>query len=88
MGFWHSELVESSWSTLQQLKNRYEFILVGGWAVYLYTKVCFTHSYRDRLVEIVEAAGREFEELGIRNLRRIKQIKRRILAEFSSRLNG
>jgi hypothetical protein len=38
MGFWHSELVESSWSTLQQLKNRYEFILVGGWAVYLYTK--------------------------------------------------
>jgi len=209
MEFWHSELVESSWSTLQQLKNRYEFILVGGWAVYLYTKALKSKdidiivdysvlealgrefplrknmrlrkyelalgdveidiyvpffsrlgipveevaahvttlegfrvpkpeillilkqaaelervgsvkgfkdrldvlallihvdidwdnykalvkkysldSYRDRLVEIVEAAGREFEELGIRNPRRIKQIKRRILAEFSSRLNG
>jgi hypothetical protein len=42
------------------------------------------NNYRDRLVEIMEAAGREFEELGIRNPRRVKQIKGRILAEFSS----
>jgi gamma-glutamylcysteine synthetase len=42
------------------------------------------NNYRDRLVEIMEAAGREFEELGIRNPRRVKQIKGMILAEFSS----
>jgi hypothetical protein len=38
MEFWHDELIERSWKTLQELKKRYEFILVGGWAVYLYTK--------------------------------------------------
>jgi len=38
MTFWHDELIDRSWTILRELKKRYEFILVGGWAVYLYTK--------------------------------------------------
>ncbi len=38
MGFWHDVLIEKSWTVLLELRKRYEFILLGGWAVYLYTK--------------------------------------------------
>jgi hypothetical protein len=36
--FWHDVLIEKSWAVLLELGKRYEFILLGGWAVYLYTK--------------------------------------------------
>jgi hypothetical protein len=36
--FWHDVLIEKSWAVLLELRKRYEFILLGGWAVYLYTK--------------------------------------------------
>jgi len=38
MSFWHGEIVERSWRTLQELKRRYDFTLIGGWAIYLYTR--------------------------------------------------
>jgi hypothetical protein len=38
MEFWHDVLIEKSWAVLLELRKRYEFILLGGWAVYLYTK--------------------------------------------------
>jgi hypothetical protein len=38
MEFWHDLLIEKSWAVLLELRKRYEFILLGGWAVYLYTK--------------------------------------------------
>lgn len=38
MPYYHDLITEKSWQALQELKRRYEFILIGGWAVYLYTK--------------------------------------------------
>lgn len=36
--FWNSLLTEKSWSILQELKREYDFVLIGGWAVYLLTR--------------------------------------------------
>lgn len=38
MEFYHDLITKKSFETLQQLKKRYNFILIGGWAVFLYTK--------------------------------------------------
>ncbi|MBI2449426.1 hypothetical protein HYV49_03960 [Candidatus Pacearchaeota archaeon] len=38
MEFWNSLLTEESWKILQELNKKYNFILIGGWAVYLWTK--------------------------------------------------
>lgn len=38
MEFWNSQMIEKSWKILQELKKEYKFILIGGWAVYLWTK--------------------------------------------------
>lgn len=38
MNFYHDLIVKKSWELLKNLKQRYEFILIGGWAVYLYAK--------------------------------------------------
>jgi DNA-binding transcriptional MerR regulator len=37
--FYHGLITEKSWKTLQKLRKEFSFILIGGWAVYLYTKV-------------------------------------------------
>lgn len=38
MPYYHDLITEQSWKKLQELKGRHEFVLIGGWAVYLYTK--------------------------------------------------
>jgi len=38
MEYWHDLITEKSWKVLQQIKKEFDFILIGGWAVYLYTK--------------------------------------------------
>jgi len=35
--FWNSTLTEKSWEILQDMKMKYNFVLLGGWAVYLLT---------------------------------------------------
>lgn len=37
-GFYNDLVTAKSWVTLQELKRKIDFILIGGWAVYLYTK--------------------------------------------------
>ncbi len=37
--FWNSEITRASWEKLQELNKEFEFTLIGGWAVYLYTKL-------------------------------------------------
>lgn len=37
MNYYHDLITEKSWKTLQELKRHYDFVLIGGWAVYLYT---------------------------------------------------
>lgn len=44
MEFWNSLLTEKSWNILQDLRNKFDFVLIGGWANYLWTK---THKSKD-----------------------------------------
>lgn len=39
MEFWNDEVTDRSWKELTELSKRIEFVLIGGWAVYLYTKL-------------------------------------------------
>ncbi|MEK7566016.1 MAG: hypothetical protein AAB506_03150, partial [Patescibacteria group bacterium] len=36
--FYNDLVTQKSWQTLQDLRGRLDFILIGGWAVYLYAK--------------------------------------------------
>ena len=38
MNFYHNLITTKSWQALINLKKKYQFILIGGWAVFLYTK--------------------------------------------------
>jgi len=38
MNFYHNLITEKSWRLLQSLRKKYDFILIGGWAVFLHTK--------------------------------------------------
>lgn len=38
MAFYHEMITEKSWQELQILVKNIRFVLIGGWAVYLYTK--------------------------------------------------
>lgn len=38
MNFYHDLITEKSWMKLQELRRSFKFVLIGGWAVYLYTK--------------------------------------------------
>ena len=35
--YWHDIQTEKSWKALQKIKGKFPFILIGGWAVYLWT---------------------------------------------------
>lgn len=38
MTYYHDLVTERSWQTLTKLSRQYRFVLIGGWAVYLYTR--------------------------------------------------
>lgn len=38
MPYYHDLVTERSWEALQTLRKRLDFLLIGGWAAYLYTK--------------------------------------------------
>lgn len=38
MTYYHDLITAKSWQVLQDLRRKYDFILIGGWAVFLYTK--------------------------------------------------
>lgn len=38
MDYYHNLITEKSWKELQQMCRSLDFVLIGGWAVYLYTK--------------------------------------------------
>jgi hypothetical protein len=37
--FWNSMLTKESWEELKRLNKKYDFVLIGGWAVWLLTKL-------------------------------------------------
>lgn len=38
MAYYHDVMTEKSWEELQELSKTIRFVLIGGWAIYLYTK--------------------------------------------------
>src|SRR3989338_9305639 len=44
MEYWNSMLTEKSWKILHEIRKQFNFVLIGGWAVYLWAK---THKSRD-----------------------------------------
>lgn len=38
MQYWHNLITQKSFQALKELKRDYRFILIGGWAVFLYTR--------------------------------------------------
>ena len=38
MEYYHNLITQKSWQELILLKDRIDFVLIGGWAVYIYTK--------------------------------------------------
>lgn len=53
--FYHNLVTEKSFKVLQDLKQKFRFILIGGWAIFLYTK-----ALKSKDVDIIL----DFEELG------------------------
>lgn len=54
MNFYHNLITQKSWQLLQDLRKKYQFILIGGWAVFLYT-----HALKSKDIDLVT----EYEEL-------------------------
>lgn len=38
MDFWNDIVTDKSWEALLRIKKQFNFVLIGGWACYLYTK--------------------------------------------------
>ncbi len=38
MEYWNSLLTEKSWKILQEIRKKYNFVLIGGWAAYMWAK--------------------------------------------------
>src|SRR3989344_6929060 len=62
MEFWNSQLTEKSWILLQEIQKKYNFILIGGWATYLWTKQQKSKDI-DIIVEISELEKLKKENL-------------------------
>jgi len=48
MTFYHSLITEKSWEVLRDFRQRFNFILIGGWAVFLYT-----HSLKSKDIDVI-----------------------------------
>lgn len=48
MEFYHQIITEKSFKFLQELKRKYQFILIGGWAVFFYS-----HSLKSKDIDII-----------------------------------
>lgn len=76
--FWHDFITEKSFKTLQELRKNYDFALIGGWAVFLYTK-----QLKSKDIDIVVSA----ETLG-----RLKQdfdvLKNARLQKYEIKMDG
>ncbi|MEK6974443.1 MAG: hypothetical protein AABW41_04380 [Nanoarchaeota archaeon] len=60
MEFWNSLLTEKSWDVLKQLKTKdFRFIVIGGWAAYLWTR---QHKSKD--IDIIIPEIKDLKVLG------------------------
>lgn len=78
MEFWQNWVIDKSFSVLQELKKKYKFILIGGWAVYFLTK-----AIKSKDIDIVV----DFEELEKMKLE-LKISKTTFLKKYACELEG
>lgn len=59
--FYHDLITKKSLKTLQRLKREFDFVLIGGWAIYLYTKALKSKDI-DIIInyEVLEKLKKEF----------------------------
>lgn len=69
--FWHDTITDKSFYTLQTLRKEYEFVLIGGWAVFLYTKALKSKDI-DMIVSL-ETLGRLKTNFDVRKNERLKK---------------
>ena len=67
---WNSLLTERSWEILKELHKKYTFILIGGWAIYLWTK-----QQKSKDIDIVVDI-KELQRLKQENLSKNDQLKK------------
>ncbi len=48
MDFWNDIITEKSWELLKNLQKKHDFIVIGGWAVYLWT-----HALKSKDIDIL-----------------------------------
>jgi hypothetical protein len=48
MAYYRDIVTDKSWQTLQTLRQAYDFVLIGGWAVWLYT-----HQLKSKDIDII-----------------------------------
>jgi len=70
MEFWNEVIIDKSWDLLQNLRKNIDFILIGGWAVYLLTKA-FKSKDIDIIVDFENLS--KLKELGIRKNDKLKK---------------
>lgn len=75
MNFYHNLVTEKSWRLLQSLRKEYEFILIGGWAVFLHTTALKSKDI-DLVLEFFEL-GRLKEEFDVFKNERLKKYEAR-----------
>ena len=54
MNFYRDQVTQKSWQLLQDMAKKYKFVLIGGWAVWLYT-----HQLKSKDIDLVV----EFDQL-------------------------
>lgn len=70
MEFWNSLLTEKSWNLLKELRKEYNFILIGGWAIYLLTR-----QQKSKDIDIIVSLN-ELEKLKKENLGKNTSLKK------------
>ncbi len=68
--FWNSYLTEKSWKILQEFRKKYDFILIGGWAIWLWTK-----QQKSKDVDIVVSI-KELQKLKSENMSKNNRLKK------------
>ena len=55
--FWSEVVTRASWEKMQELSKNYDFIVIGGWSAYLWTKM---HKSKDAYAKSVTISIRSF----------------------------
>lgn len=71
MQYWHDIVTEKSWKVLQELRGKFKFILIGGWAVYLLAR---TQKSKD--IDVIVDLGTLQQIKGSYDLRKNDRLKK------------